>query len=191
MSCISKITANLTYDCVNVNNRAKAGIETKAVLINKADIDYSSLTQSGATVSSMVLLSGRTGYDVSWIKTLGNVGSEFSINDGFDTFQQSFDCRVFGQGAADSTLISQLSLGEFVIVYETKYKGVGNTDAFKILGLENGLKMSEGSFSSAENDGSFIFKLSSLEGFGERYPYQVYLNGTYAASRTKFDNNFL
>lgn len=191
MSCINKVTANITYDCINVNNRAKGGIETKAVLINKADIDTTALTQSGATVTSLTLLSGRTGYDVSWIKQLGSVAGEFSVNDGFDTFQQSFDCRVFGQGAADSKLIKELSEGEFVIVYETKYKGVGNSDAFKLLGLENGLKMSEGSFTSSENDGSFIFKLASLEGYGERYPYQVYLNGTYAASRTKFDNNFL
>jgi hypothetical protein len=191
MSCINKLTANITYDCINVNNRAKGGIETKAVLINRSDIDYTALTQSGATVTNLTLLSGRTGYDVSWIKQLGVVGGEFSVNDGFDTFQQSFDCRVFGQGAADSKLISDLSLGEFVLVYETKYKGVANSDSFKVLGLENGLKMSEGSFVSSENDGSFIFKLASLEGFGERYPYQVYLNGTYAASRTKFDNNFL
>jgi hypothetical protein len=28
-----------------------------------------------------------------------------------------------GQGAADLKLISDLSLGEFVLVYETKYKG--------------------------------------------------------------------
>jgi hypothetical protein len=45
--------------------------------------------------------------------------------------QQSFDCRVFGQGAADSKLISDLSLGEFVLVYETKYKGVSNNDSFR------------------------------------------------------------
>jgi hypothetical protein len=33
--------------------------------------------------------------------------------------------------------------------------------------------MSEGSFTSNENDGSFLFTLASLEGFGERYPYQM------------------
>jgi hypothetical protein len=39
---------------------------------------------------------------------------------------------VFGQGAADSKLISDLSLGEFVLVYETKYKGAGNSDSYKV-----------------------------------------------------------
>jgi hypothetical protein len=35
----------------------------------------------------------KTGFDVSWLQ-LGTTGAEFSVNDGFDTFQQSFVCRV-------------------------------------------------------------------------------------------------
>jgi hypothetical protein len=42
----------------------------------------------------------------------------------------------------------------------------------KFFGLENGFI--ESSFTSNENDGSFLFTLASLEGFGERYPYQIY-----------------
>jgi hypothetical protein len=36
--------------------------EAKAVLINKSDIDLTTLTQSGATVTSMLLTSGKTGF---------------------------------------------------------------------------------------------------------------------------------
>jgi hypothetical protein len=43
-------------------------------------------------------------------------------------------------------------------------------------------KMSEGSFTSNENDGSFLFTLASLEGFGERYPYQIYVVQVIAAT---------
>jgi hypothetical protein len=42
--------------------------------------------------------------------------------------------------------------------------------------------MSEGSFTSNENDGSFLFTLASLEGFGERYPYQIYAGASSAAT---------
>jgi hypothetical protein len=94
MGCINKLTAAVSYDCTNVANRAKSGLEAKAVLINKSDIDLTTLTQSGATVTSMLLTSGKTGFDVSWIK-LGTTGAEFSVNDGFDNFQQSFACRVW------------------------------------------------------------------------------------------------
>jgi hypothetical protein len=91
MGCINKLTAAVSYDCTNVANRAKSGLEAKAVLINKSDIDLT----TGATVTSMLLTSGKTGFDVSWIKQLGTTGAEFSVNDGFDTFQQSFACRVW------------------------------------------------------------------------------------------------
>jgi hypothetical protein len=39
MGCINKLTAAVSYDCTNVANRAKSGLEAKAVLINKSDID--------------------------------------------------------------------------------------------------------------------------------------------------------
>jgi hypothetical protein len=63
MGCINKLTAAVSYDCTNVANRAKSGLEAKAVLINK--VILTTLTQSGATVTSMLLTSGKTGFDVS------------------------------------------------------------------------------------------------------------------------------
>jgi hypothetical protein len=69
MGCINKLTAAVSYDCTNVANRAKSG-EAKAVLINKSDIDLTTLTQ-GATVTSMLLTSGKTGFDVglnNWVQ---------------------------------------------------------------------------------------------------------------------------
>jgi hypothetical protein len=38
MGCINKLTA-VTYDCTNVVTVQKVVLETKAVLINKSDID--------------------------------------------------------------------------------------------------------------------------------------------------------
>jgi hypothetical protein len=40
----------------------------------------------------MLLTSGKTGF--CWLNNC-TTGAEFSVNDGFDTFQQSFACRVF------------------------------------------------------------------------------------------------
>jgi hypothetical protein len=73
----------------------------------------------------------------------------------------------------DAKLIKELSESEFVVVVETKYKGLV-TVIHKVFGLEKWLKMSEGSFTSNENDGIFIH-ISKFEGFGERYPYQIYM----------------
>jgi len=190
MDCISKLTANISYDCTPAG-RAKAGLETKAVLINKSDIDLTALTSSGATVTNLSLVSGSTGFKIDWAKQLGNTASEFAANDsGVDTFTHSFACRVFGQSAADAERVRELSAGEFVVVVESKWKGANNASAFKVFGIENGLKMSEGSFTSLENDGSFLFTLSSVEGFGETYPFQVYSETSYTATKAKFDGLF-
>lgn len=188
MDCISKLTANISYDCAPAE-RAKAGLETKAVIINRADLDLTALTTSGASVTNISLASGATGYSIGWIKQLGSGSSAFAANDsGLDTYTHGFACRVFGQGADDAERIYELGTGEFVAVVETKWKGTSNAEAFKVFGLENGLKMSEGSYSTLENDGSFVFTLSSVEGFGETYPYQVWKEGAYSVLKAKFDN---
>jgi hypothetical protein len=56
-------------------------------------IDLTTLTQSGATVTSMLPVREKLVL-IGWIKQLGTTGAEFSVNDGFDTFQQSFACRI-------------------------------------------------------------------------------------------------
>jgi hypothetical protein len=190
MSCINKLTANISYDCSSAN-RAKSGLETKAVLINVADLDRTAITESGATVTNLTLNSGTTGYAISWIKQLGSTGSEVVLNDsGVDSFSHSFACRVFGQSSDDAERVKELLEGEFIVVVETKFKGTSNADAYKVFGLENGLKMAEGSFTSLENDGSFIFTLKSQEGFGESYPYKIYLETDYATTKDKVDSLF-
>jgi len=190
MSCINKITANISYDCSSAN-RAKSGLETKAVLLNVADLDRTAITVSGSTVTNLTLNSGTTGYSISWIKQLGSTGSEVTLNDsGVDLFSHSFACRVFGQSAEDAERIKELLEGEFAVVVETKYKGTDNADSYKVFGVESGLKMAEGSFSSLENDGSFIFTLKSQDGFGESYPYMIYLETDYTTTKTKVDALF-
>ncbi|MCG2611504.1 hypothetical protein LZZ90_08285 [Flavobacterium sp. SM15] len=187
MSCIGKLTANIAYDCTPAN-RAKGGLETSAVLINRADIDWTSVTQSGATVTNVSLMSGATGYGIEWIKQLGTVGSEVSINDGLDTFTHNFAGRIFGSGADDAERMKELLEGEYVVIVETKFKGTGNVDAFKVFGLENGLKMSEGTYSSAENDGALLFTLASVENYGESYPFLIWNETNYSTTKAKFDN---
>lgn len=191
MECISKLTADIDYDC-SPAGRAKAGLETKAIIINRRDIDLTALTTSGASVTNISLISGATGFSISWIKQLGSSTTTFAANDsGVDSFNQGFACRVFGQGTSDAERIKELASGEFVIVTETKWKGQANIEAFKVYGLENGLRKSEGSASSLESDGSYSFILSSTENFGETYPFQVWSEGSYATMKTKFDNKMV
>ena len=191
MACgTTKITQNISYDCTPAG-RAKAGLESKAVIINKSDLDLTALTVSGASVTNLSLASGSTGYSIEWIKQLANTASEYVANEsGVDTYSHSFVGRIFGQTAADAERAKELKDGEFVVIVESKFKGADNLSAYKVFGLENGLRMSEASFTSLENDGAFLFTLASVEGYGESYPYQVWSEGTYVTNKAKFDALF-
>ncbi|PZR11190.1 MAG: hypothetical protein DI539_20860 [Flavobacterium psychrophilum] len=183
------MSGNINYDCTP-SKRAKAGLEQKAVIINKSDIDMTALTMSGALVTNLSLLSGSTGYSVETIKQLHNTAAAFTANDaGADTFAQSYVGRIWGQGVQDAERARELKDGEFVVVVQTKW-GAGTNEAFKVYGLENGLRMTEATFTSIENEGALLFTLSSLEGYQETYPYQIWNEGTYAENKAKFDALF-
>jgi hypothetical protein len=75
-----------------------------------------------------------------------------------------------------------------VVVVETKYKGAGNSDSYKVFGLENGLKCLKVHLHQMK---MMVHSYSqSLEGFGERYPYQIYAGASYSAATIKFNANF-
>ena len=187
---INRLTGNIVYDC-SPTGRAKAGLETKAVFLNRADIDLTSLTQSGATVTNLNLVSGATGYSITWIKQLATAGAEFAANDsGMDVFMHKFGARVHGSTAQDLERIAELKSAEIVVIVETKFKAAGNVAAYKIFGLEQSLRMTSGTYSSADADGAFVFEISSTEGFGESYPCLLYNEGSYLATKSKVDALF-
>lgn len=188
MSCLKNLTANITYDSCTPANKAKGGLETTAVIINRSEIDFASATQTGATLTNISLDAGKTGFSIDWIKQLGVSASEIAITDSLDGFSHSFACRIFGTSAADAERMKELLEGEFVVIVETKFKGTNQESAFKVFGFENGLKVSEGSYTSNENDGSQLFTLASVEGYLESYPYLIWKETSYATTKTKFDN---
>lgn len=174
--------------CDDSNLRAKAGLETTAIILNRSDIDLGSVTQTGATLTNLSLKSGTTGFSISWVKQLGSGGNEIAITDSLDGFSHSFACRIFGTSAEDAERMKELLEGEFVVIVETKFKGTNQASAFKVFGYENGLKIAEGSWATNENDGSQLFTLKSVEGYLESYPYLIWKETNYATTKAKFDN---
>ncbi|MGQ2984857.1 hypothetical protein [Flavobacterium sp.] len=184
MSCDIRLLNNIGFDC---SKPAKAGLETKALLINRADIDKTALTLSGAAVTNISLTSGATAYSIGWVKQLGSTASSFVANEnGLNKFSHTFNCRIFGQGVEDAHRVAELANGEYVLVVQTKW-GAGTDEAFKIYGLTSGLFMTEGAQNSGESDASFTFVLASQEGFEEQYHQYIWKEGTYAAMKAKFD----
>ena len=189
MSCIKKITADIAFDCVD---KAKKGLKgSKAVIVNYDDIDFGATTATGATVSSLALKSGASGFSIGWYKDLGSIAADYRKNDEVvDGFGHSFLCRLGTSSAANAEIASELKGGRFAIIVETNYAGATQADAFKIYGFENGLELETMEGSSEENSGSLLFTLSTKEDYYEEYPFQIVNETSYAITKASFDSLF-
>lgn len=189
MSCDNKLSADIIFDCANKPKRGLDG--NKAVLINFDDIDRAASTVSGATITDIVLKSGKSGFDATWYKDLANVNSAFAPNtEDIDGFTHSFLCRLPNSSAENAERAAEISQGRFIAVVETRFKGTDNADAFKVYGWEDGLKLSEMTNASNENSGSTPYTIATEEGDSEEYPYQIFLETDYATSKATFDTKF-
>jgi len=188
MSCIDKLSGDITFNC---DDKPKRGIKGKAVIVNYEDIDFGASTVSGATVSNLALKSGATGYQLSWYKELGSANIEYTPNsEDFDGFTHSFLARLTTTSASNSERANELKAGRFVVVFESNYQGVDQAESFKILGWEAGLELSEMTMNTNENSSSILFTISTSENSYEDYPYSIFLETDYATSKTSFDALF-
>lgn len=188
--CEKKVTEGLLYDCLD---KPKKGIEgSKAVIINKDDIDYGASTVSGATVTDLVLKSGKVGLPVQWYKDLASGNSSFAPNtENEDGFIENFLSRLATSSAANAERAAELAGGRFIMVYETRYKGALNVEAFKVAGWDMGMRLGEMTTSTLENSGSTLYTLSTDPDEFEEYPYRIFLETDYDTSKATFDSLFI
>ena len=188
-NCDKKLTADMLYDCAD---SPKKGIDGgKAVLINWDDIDFAATTKGGAMITDLILKSGTSGLAFEWYKDLASGNSSFAPStEDIDGFLQSFLGRLATTTVEHAERANEMKSGRFVVVYESKYKGIDSDDAFKVRGFDTGLKLSEMTENTLENSGSILFTLATEEGDVEQYPYQIFLETDYATSKASFDSLF-
>ncbi|WP_048331000.1 hypothetical protein [Bizionia psychrotolerans] len=187
MACNNKLTNSILFNCADMPIKGLAG--GKAVLINYDDINRSASTASGATISDLVTTAD--GLSLTWYKELASSSSTFAPNaEDIDGFTHSFLGRIPTTTAEAAERANELKGGLFIVVVETKYKGIDYDDAFKVYGWQNGLRLSELTQSSNENSGSMLFTLATAEGTVEQYPYHIFLEMDYGASKATFDTLF-
>lgn len=189
MSCDKKVTQDLLYACADA---PKKGIDGgKAILINYDDIDFSASVVAGETITDLILKAGKSGFAVEWYKDLASGGSTFAPStEDVDGFLHTFLTRLAASSAESAAIANELKNGRFIMVYETKYKGLLQEDAFKVAGWETSLKLSEMTTNTGENSGSPLFTLATEEGDVEQYPYSIFLEVDYDTSKATFDTLF-
>lgn len=190
MGCNDKLTEDILNSCENAPKRGISG--SNAVLINWEDIDRSASVVSKSTISDLVLKAGTTGYKLEWYKDLGSSNSAYAPSaEDVDGFLHNFLSRIGAFSKDTAERFSELKGGNYVVVYESKYKGALNVDAFKVLGWENGIRLAEGTQNTLESSASSLFTLSTLDGDVEPYLFNTFLETDYATSKATYDALFV
>jgi hypothetical protein len=189
MACINKLSGDISFNCDDKPKKGLAG--QRAVIINFEDIDFGATTKNGATISNLTLKDGTTGYKLEWYKELASASGQFSPNEeDIDGFSHSFMGRMATSSLSNAEAAKELKEGRFVVVYESKYQGVNQDEAFKVLGIETGLQLSEMTTNTNENSGSILFTLSTKEGEYEEYPFNIFSEASYRTSKDTVDALF-
>ncbi|OAB78776.1 hypothetical protein [Cochleicola gelatinilyticus] len=188
MACNNKLTSDILQSCDDLPKKGLAN--NKAVIVNVSDVDWSSTTSSGATVTSLTLKSGNTGYKLEDFKDLASTNSSFAPNaEDVDGFTHSWLSRILTTKAEDAESANQLKNGRFIMVVETNY-GRGTTNSYKVYGFENGLKLAEMTNGSKDNSGAILYTLTSEEGTVEQYPFMILNEGDYATTTASYEALF-
>ncbi len=189
MACNSNLTQDILFTCADAGKLFLD--DGYAVLINYSDVDFTSTTASGATVTALTLESGTTGYKMEFYRNLGSTTSTFNKDtENVDGFSNSFLCRLPNSSADNAERAAELKGGTYMVVVKTKFKGTDNLDAFKVYGY-SGMELAEMTNSSNENGGATLFTLTTPEGVIEEYPYRVLLETDYATTQASFDSLFV
>lgn len=190
--CTARLTENIMFDCANA---PVGGIEQNVVLINKDDIDVTSITTDLANdlvVNQISLKEGATGYLLTGVKQSNGKAWELVKKENApDKFKHTFSGVIFNPSSENKQQAAALAKGsKYVAIVEQVWKGAGSKDAFEILGLTSGLEIATMTNSSKENDNMIMFELSSADGFEEATMPKNFLltAGGYTATKGAFDD---
>ena len=195
MGCATdRISADLLADCLNLS---VAGIEADVILIPIKDIDKTASTldaENPQLVTKLQLKPGATGYKLEGVKQLAGFNSEFVLGDEqtLDKWRHSFNGVILTPSTENRNEANKLTKGEnYIIVVNKKWKGANEADAFLVLGWEAGLRVSEMTENSRENNAAILFTLSSADTMLENNMPKNLLEIDYATTLTAFGNKFI
>ena len=190
MSCITKIATDILFDC---SNPPSQGIETRMVLINRADINRTLSIENVDGTQDIETNTLATGYILEGIKQLNSYNATVTVaDDQLTKVAHAFVGRIYNITAESRAFIKSLISGaNLVAVVEKKAKGVDGKWGYQILGWDTGLEISEGVENSAENDGAFTFTLASSPLALEPRMPLTFWDTDLATSKAKFENAFV
>lgn len=144
--CAEGLTLGILFDCTALPVK---GFKPDAVIINRNDIDFDSITMQGTAPGSIVLATlplktGARAHAIIQASVSPFSGTQITMEQGafMNTFNKELHLIVFAQMDTGAAYITDvLAQGEFVVVLRRKSPN-GNTE-YPIFGLDSGLKATE------------------------------------------------
>lgn len=173
------------------SNPAVKGFERKGIIINREDIDFSSVTFDATkknVLTALTLKSGKHGYAIEQKGATPFSGTNSSAEVGtYGTGINNNVAIAILNNDADvaNKVVDSMLNGEFVVILELKDKGTERNSAFRVYGFHNGLTLS-----AYEHDPYGDTYAGGLVTLTETdAPMSaLYLGATYSAGKTLFDS---
>lgn len=133
-------------------NPVVAGIEANGVIINREDVDFSNVEfdeTNKNVIKNLKLKSNKKGYKVHVPTTKPFSGTTTTMEAGTNrnSFTNNLGFVILDNGPEVTQIVDALASGEFVVVYENKFKNtVAETgklkggSTFQVIGYYQGLK---------------------------------------------------
>ena len=161
------LAQNIAPDC---DNPQVGGIENEAIIMNRADIDFSALvkdTNNSAIVKTLALKSGKQAYIVLQMGATPFSGTQTAFTAGTYRNKNTKDVQILVPDHSPDVcknVIDNIANGVFVVIVKNKYKGADGKGKYEIYGLEGGLRQVEGTRdpNSTDTDGGWLVKLQEV-----------------------------
>lgn len=181
--CLQGIYSNIINECQDATG---VGLEVTMYVFNRLDVE--SKTFDGVDsymVTDITLSSGSTAFKIVGTKIANTASYSFVAKElSNDKYSHQVNLNVSKQDA--STMEQLDSLGDVVVIVETKAKSTGNGQ-FKIFGLGFGLWPIEGAWNSGENEALHTLALASQEGSEELTRNLLFWDTDEATTRAKLE----
>lgn len=132
---------------------AIAGTTARVILLSYSDVDKSKSVVTDNVISSLILKTGATGYEVDSLPN-ATVGSD-TINAGtyLKTHQHNVVVRIFKKSEAAKKFVNGLTNARVIAIVENNDTGDEGNTKYEVYGWDSGLELTEITVTTEMTDG--------------------------------------
>lgn len=164
-NCDTQLAAHIDYDACKP---ATKGLKAIGYIANFADVDKSAMTKITGknSYSNFALVEGKKLYKVyqAGKNPFTGATTEAQVGDYRTTWNKTIPFILLNNGSdVTANIVDKIANGSFVMVVENAHVGTGFDNQFEIVGLETGLKLTEGNAEKYNDDYGGGWQLTLVE----------------------------